>query len=88
MTSRNKTKYSRNIVRALDKAKTSGFANFTGTSLLEKPKSESISSLDGMSDSEEVNSDSEGNGGEATNGSSASGGVKDEPVSHKKQRQI
>jgi len=76
------------IVRALDKAKTSGFANFTGTSLLEKPKSESISSLDGMSDSEEVNSDSEGNGGEATNGSSASGGVKDEPVSHKKQRQI
>lgn len=66
------------IVRALDKAKTSGFANFNGTSLLEKPKSESISSLDGMSDSEEVNSDSEGNGGEATNGSSASGGVKDE----------
>jgi len=65
-------------IRALDKAKTSGFANFNGTSLLEKPKSESISSLDGMSDSEEVNSDSEGNGGEATNGSSASGGVKDE----------
>lgn len=54
----------------MDKAKTSGgFTNFNGTSLLEKPKSESISSLDGMSDSE-GGGDSDTNGG--TNFSSGS----------------
>jgi Max protein len=51
-------------IRALDKAKNGGFTNFNGTSLLDsnsKPKSESISSLDGMSDSE-GGADSDTNG--------------------------
>jgi len=44
-------------IRALEKAKSSGFANFSSASLLEKPNTESISSLDGISDSEAGSSD-------------------------------
>jgi len=59
------------IVRALDKAKNGGFSNFNG-SLSEKPKSESVSSLDGMSDSEGGTSDMDGLAGDSTNLSSGS----------------
>ncbi|RWS30973.1 protein max-like protein [Leptotrombidium deliense] len=56
------------VVRALEKAKSSGLTNFSGTSILDnKAKSESISSFDGISDSES----SEGDGA-ATNGSNGS----------------
>lgn len=41
------------VVHALEKTKNSGFTSFSGTSILEKPKSDSMSSLDGISDSED-----------------------------------
>ncbi|RWS00777.1 protein max-like isoform X1 [Dinothrombium tinctorium] len=54
--------------QTLEKAKAAGLANYSGTSILDnKSKSESISSFDGISDSES----SEGDGA-ATNGSSGS----------------
>lgn len=37
----------------MEKTKNSGFTGFSGTSILDKPKSDSISSLDGISDSED-----------------------------------
>ena len=37
----------------MEKTKKSGFTSFSGTSILEKPKSDSMSSLDGISDSED-----------------------------------
>jgi len=53
------------VVRALEKVKSSGFS---GTSILEsKPKSESISSFEGMSDSESSEADANGNNGSNPN---------------------
>lgn len=43
------------VVHALEKTKNAGFTSFSGTSILEKPKSDSMSSLDGISDSEDDN---------------------------------
>lgn len=59
-------------VRALDKARNGGLSGMNGSSLLDKPKSESVSSLDCMSDSECGTSDVEGVNGDATNLSSGS----------------
>ena len=56
----------------MDKVKNGGFSAFNGASLSEKPKSESVSSLDGMSDSEGGTSDMDGLAGDSTNHSSGS----------------
>jgi len=65
-------------IRALDKAKNGGLS-FGNASMLEKVKSESVSSLDCMSDSECGGaSDAEGLNGDATNLSSGGSVPKDE----------